>query len=84
MPSTIFARDSVSIHAPREGRDSDVVVRAMRVLSFQSTRPVRGATKDSTAMYLLALVSIHAPREGRDPPAFVNFSVAKCFNPRAP
>ena len=36
------------------------------VLSFQSTRPVRGATRVREASRAGGLVSIHAPRAGRD------------------
>ncbi len=33
---------------------------------FQSTRPVRGATRMRPDHYMLVRVSIHAPRAGRD------------------
>ena len=33
---------------------------------FQSTRPVRGATKEFDALAALVGISIHAPRAGRD------------------
>ena len=33
---------------------------------FQSTRPVRGGTGDSTVVEQLAKISIHPPRAGRD------------------
>ena len=33
---------------------------------FQSTRPVRGATRSAPADVISALISIHAPRAGRD------------------
>ena len=36
--------DSVSIHAPREGRDIKVFDNRSILRLFQSTRPVRGAT----------------------------------------
>ena len=36
-------------------------------LPFQSTRPVRGATKAGLRGLLLCVISIHAPRAGRDP-----------------
>ena len=34
----------ISIHAPREGRDLNVLDALRGLLIFQSTRPVRGAT----------------------------------------
>ena len=38
-------RRDISIHAPREGSDMVLVLWIMRDFSFQSTLPVRGATK---------------------------------------
>ena len=38
----------VSIHAPREGRDTSNAKQVKRALKFQSTRPVKGATERST------------------------------------
>ena len=35
-------------------------------MAFQSTRPVKGATRSAGQPHRPALVSIHAPREGRD------------------
>ena len=57
---------SISIHAPRAGRDGGKPVSRFGVPAFQSTRPVRGATWRSTAMLDVATISIHAPRAGRD------------------
>ena len=34
---------------------------------FQSTLPVRGATRDHKPVRPLLVISIHAPREGSDP-----------------
>ena len=53
----------VSIHAPREGRDKTWRRTVGQAAQFQSTRPVKGATR---AAAMFASVSIHAPREGRD------------------
>ena len=36
------------------------------LLSFQSTRPVKGATRLGQMLEANTAVSIHAPREGRD------------------
>ena len=38
------SRYTVSIHAPRAGRDSDALTPSAIAIAFQSTRPVRGAT----------------------------------------
>ena len=35
---------SISIHAPREGRDETVTTIVSTLIEFQSTRPARGAT----------------------------------------
>ncbi len=35
--------------------------------TFQSTRPARGATRETSSLSQSRLVSIHAPRAGRDP-----------------
>ena len=79
---------SISIHAPRAGRDSgplpfrptrcnfnprapcgarqQLFYLRLRVAIFQSTRPVRGATRVFDAIGRAAYISIHAPRAGRD------------------
>ena len=56
----------VSIHAPREGRDHGGDAELAQELAFQSTRPVKGATRTRQAEHPACSVSIHAPREGRD------------------
>ena len=52
--------------------------------SFQSTRPMRGATEKSDASRRAKEISIHAPHAGRD--RYQRASVGRCtnFNPRAP
>ena len=40
-----FFRVIISIHAPHAGRDTGNTVRLQPVRVFQSTRPMRGATK---------------------------------------
>ena len=56
----------ISIHAPRVGRD--VATNAMWIVyeSFQSTRPVWGATCSYPISPYSMCISIHAPRVGRD------------------
>ena len=56
----------ISIHAPREGRDIYVYDGVAGAWVFQSTRPVRGATKTFVELTVTGFISIHAPREGRD------------------
>ena len=52
--------------------------------TFQSTRPVRGATIWCCLMRELQVISIHAPRAGRDFLFSFVFSNLYDFNPRAP
>ena len=56
----------VSIHAPREGCDSDSLVARRSSQKFQFTHPGRGATVGGRYMDIVTRVSIHAPREGCD------------------
>ena len=56
----------ISIHAPREGRDAFTFVDIDAQFLFQSTRPVRGATRSCGCGKPNTKISIHAPREGRD------------------
>ena len=52
--------------------------------SFQSTRPLRGATWDGPSASTWATISIHAPLAGRDA-SFAHWSFGtNHFNPRAP
>ena len=57
---------TISIHAPREGSDISSGNIASRSSAFQSTLPVRGATKKNNFNFIMTLISIHAPREGSD------------------
>ena len=56
----------ISIHAPRAGRDQATNQYYRQPDSFQSTRPVRGATGYTGYYGVPTLISIHAPRAGRD------------------
>ena len=61
------AGGDISIHAPRVGRDREVVKKMCREVLFQSTRPVWGATDTFQKLQInAAVISIHAPRVGRD------------------
>ena len=101
-----FAREKVSIHAPRAGRDhrprcpptthrcfnprAPCGARPARdgtrhpITTFQSTRPVRGATASLRDLPIRRFVSIHAPRAGRDVLQQQTADARKSFNPRAP
>ena len=56
----------ISIHAPHAGRDIFVLPIGHVVSSFQSTRPMRGATIFSSTINQPKKISIHAPHAGRD------------------
>ena len=76
---------SVSIHAPRGGRDKVVPPIVASHVQFQSTRPAGGATRASADARKAELrVSIHAPRGGRDHPRRHSQMHHSGFNPRAP
>ena len=81
---TAFLNIFISIHAPRTGSDSISSAQAVRVESFQSTLPARGATFQGAFVHHAASISIHAPRTGSD----VSGSCISCnwhyFNPRSP
>ena len=101
-----YEDDTVSIHAPRAGRDIgcevstcsasgfnprapcgarlQVTAGTRHLLPFQSTRPVRGATRFYLNDEPYEVVSIHAPRAGRDLGGRYSSTYHSCFNPRAP
>ena len=56
----------ISIHAPRVGRDGEAQKSVAHIGTFQSTRPVWGATETEGGAAESAEISIHAPRVGRD------------------
>ena len=56
----------ISIHAPLAGRDGKRYNRSIAGESFQSTRPLRGATVAAGFRELDEDISIHAPLAGRD------------------
>ena len=58
----------ISIHAAREGGDSDASIALSAAgLTFQSTPPVKAATWRARCFYSIKLrISIHAAREGGD------------------
>ncbi len=56
----------ISIHAPRAGCDPRNLRLLDKVMRFQSTHPVRGATDICTFFLPPFFISIHAPRAGCD------------------
>ena len=58
--------DAISIHAPRAGSDYGVAVADVYADIFQSTLPVRGATRVLLRAGAYGDISIHAPRAGSD------------------
>ena len=66
VSETIGMRTTISIHAPHTGRDDDGYYGNYGILTFQSTRPIRGATGRRAAPVLPPRISIHAPHTGRD------------------
>ena len=78
------ARADISIHAPRVGRDVQILGRVVELRAFQSTRPVWGATTAGACRLPCGSISIHAPRVGRDDLDYAKDDAAEDFNPRAP
>ena len=56
----------ISIHAPHTGRDYPASVCSRVHGGFQSTRPIRGATRQDDGARHHRCISIHAPHTGRD------------------
>ena len=64
--SPVLMSKSISIHAPRVGRDAAAAAAEASEKAFQSTRPVWGATDGAAIATVEDGISIHAPRVGRD------------------
>ena len=56
----------ISIHAPHAGRDLHATPPEISHAIFQSTRPMRGATRRGDVRREQRVISIHAPHAGRD------------------
>ena len=56
----------------------------LRVQTFQSTHPLRGATVAVIPSAFRVGISIHAPLAGCDPAAYCRDGVKRYFNPRTP
>ncbi len=75
----------ISIHAPHTGRDICAYPHGFTSNSFQSTRPIRGATvQHGTFPVRHWAISIHAPHTGRDTGPMRPWRPLSDFNPRAP
>ena len=75
----------ISTHAPLAGRDGFVRQIGRRVLVFQPTRPLRGATSPVIVKASDEIdISTHAPLAGRDCSRAVRIGGEAYFNPRAP
>ena len=85
-PGEILAADkmTISIHAPLAGRDAERVLPLPCGPQFQSTRPLRGATRSRIFLQYWTAISIHAPLAGRDPRPGPSRPGSPNFNPRAP
>ena len=61
-----YQRETISIHAPREGRDRKHRINTgIRIISIHAPREGRDGLAVMVVL-LLMVISIHAPREGRD------------------
>ncbi len=61
--------NTISIHAPHAGSDN-IFQNVFGIIQFQSTLPMRGATKWSGNMEICGRISIHAPHAGSDASSF--------------
>ena len=62
-----MTEQTISIHPPHAGRDQQRQGTRHIVVTFQSTRPMRGGTCNGWPRYLRWWISIHPPHAGRDP-----------------
>ena len=62
----IRRKENISIHAAREGGDSVDAHRRKHGMRFQSTPPVKAATREREEKETAVRISIHAAREGGD------------------
>jgi len=77
--------ETVSIHAPREGRDRSETASLSRCLIVSIHAPREGRDAESSVAVSAAVrVSIHAPREGRDVAVSVSFHLPHLFQSTRP
>ena len=75
---------AISIHAPLAGCDFMSQWRFTAVSSFQSTHPLRGATRVHVRLCDFLCISIHAPLAGCDAGIQQTLCQGFDFNPRTP
>ena len=61
----------ISIHAPLTGCDMAAILAKRYYITFQSTHPLRDATRFTCINAIHHIISIHAPLTGCDPDAYV-------------
>ena len=66
MPRFERLTKGISIHTPHAGSDTPLCLCPCLDVEFQSTLPMRGATKVQGAIYRRFLISIHTPHAGSD------------------
>ena len=74
----------ISIHAPREGCDPIVSLPLPEMSIFQSTHPVRGATKDQIITVVEGKFQSTHPVRGATSAVTTNGYAPTYFNPRTP
>ena len=86
LSRTVFWRQyqRISIHAPLTGSDLKTAVTSQFTSLFQSTLPLRGATKEVSTQDVAVTISIHAPLTGSDKSSAGGQKRPIYFNPRSP
>ena len=74
----------ISIHPPHAGRDVLLLIKRLKRLVFQSTRPMRGGTFDVEGSNKKRVISIHPPHAGRDAAKDANSTTDKQFQSTRP
>ena len=77
-------KTAISIHAAREGGDHSAEAAVTAGAAFQSTPPVKAATRQTGLSEDEADISIHAAREGGDQGQPRRNHALPDFNPRRP
>ena len=73
----IYRTGQISIHSPHAGRDLMMMgILSFKIVSFQSTLPMRGETISNDRINKEIYISIHSPHAGRDLPVRVRTAAA--------
>ena len=75
--------NGISIHAPREGSDSDVK-NYLNITWISIHAPREGSDPPMWPIVNIFIISIHAPREGSDKHSQHPLDKRQNFNPRSP